>query len=167
MSMSQRKVAAAPVHTRMITSMLGFPSSPGNTPTGKQKGLIHKINYVLKWYTSSWTRLIPGCVVLVMRFQGIHYDIWQLTNFLGSVVHYAHTCKLRKETLLCLCIPPCFTSIVTQQCPRVNSPQPTQTAWSCRNYMKRPNPKFYTDSLLLLNIFLMTEWMILTSRAES
>lgn len=26
--MSQRNVAAAPVHTKMITSMFGFPSSP-------------------------------------------------------------------------------------------------------------------------------------------
>lgn len=31
MSMSQRKVAAAPVHTRTMTSMFDLPSSPGET----------------------------------------------------------------------------------------------------------------------------------------
>lgn len=32
-SISQRNVAAAPVHTKMITSMFGFPSSPGKRKT--------------------------------------------------------------------------------------------------------------------------------------
>lgn len=57
MSMSQRKVAAAPVHTRTITSMLGFPSSPGRRPQEQLVNCCSPRNYVISMILEKCIRI--------------------------------------------------------------------------------------------------------------
>ncbi len=65
-SMSQRNVAAAPVHTRMITSTFGFPSSPGKrrtvinyqTTLAKNKNSPCVLFLILEVFILYWLRFV-------------------------------------------------------------------------------------------------------------
>lgn len=81
--MSQRNVAAAPVHTKMITSMFGLPSSPG-----KRKTIIkqqqQKTSKKKKEIRSSFHDLI-NCHIILRFVQNHNQRIWK-----GICYTFAH-----------------------------------------------------------------------------